>query len=360
MKLLLFVLAGAFPLLFGTKRPGGVPGEEKKAETLIEFRIDKRIESCYIVFLLTGKYPVMTPFANEYKTDALAYFSKHKNHKAVWLADYLVQRKFYADYAVSWMLQHSDFPDFNKNYAINFPFEGRQLNADTLELFREEMINFYKDADCEQFFTAQQNFLEKMVASVRSDLTRQDLVKIIEDYFGEKKEAGYTVILSPLVHSGGFAVERTDKNELFAVIGPGGVQEGFPQFEKVYLEQDMIIHEFSHNYANPVTEKFMKKTRKFEAKLFPPVKEAVTNEGYADWESFITELIVRATTLRIVERTYGREAAEELLEYENYVGFIYVRDIADELKIYEAQRKKYPGFEHFYPQIVKRLGRIRP
>ncbi len=324
----------------------------------LQFLTDKRVETLYIVFLFSD-YPLLTPFPNSYKSDALRYFNKYKNHKAVLLAKDLVQKGLVADYAVNWLFQHSDFPEFTRTRTVNFPFDIRPISSDSLELFRKELIDFYTEAHCDSFFRSQDLFLNKMVDDVQDSFSRKDIVQVIENYFGIKKTATYYVVLAPLLHSGGFATERTDKDELSVLIGPGGVIDSFPKFDKAFLEQDLVIHEFSHNYSNPVVEQFMNETKKFENKLFPAIKEKVKQEGYATWESFMLELIVRATTIRIVENIYGAEAAKELTDYEKSVGFGYVVDIADELKIYESQRDKYTTLSEFYPNIIRRLGQIK-
>ncbi len=130
-----------------------------------------------------------------------------------------------------------------------------------------------------------------------------------------------------------------------------------PVFDKEFLEQDLIIHEFGHSYANNIVDEYSSMTEKYENKLFPSVKEKLENEG-VNKESFMYEIIVRAVTIRIVENNYGKEAAGKLLDYELSVGFKYMTDIVDELKNYESQRDKYPGLKDFFPRIIKRLDKI--
>lgn len=326
--------------------------------TFLEFQTDKRLETLYIVFLFSD-YPILTPFPNSYKSYALKYFDKYRNHKAIHLAKKLVQVGFVADYAVNWLYQHTNFPEFAKKQTVNFPFESRPINSDSLEVFRKELINFYNETHCDSFFLTQNIFLKKMISTVKNSFSRKDIIQVIENYFGIHKTAKYNVTLSPLIHSGGFAIERTDKSELYALIGASGVKDSFPIFDKVYLEQDMVIHEFSHNYSNPIVDRFMAETKKFENNLFPSVREKVKQEGYTTWESFMHELIVRATTIRIVEKIYGTEAATELTDYEKSVGFDYVTYIVKELKIYESQRDKYKTLTEFYPNIIRCLKQIK-
>jgi hypothetical protein len=324
----------------------------------LQFGTDKRLETLYIVFLFSD-YPVLTPFPNAYKTEALVYFAPYKQHRAVQLAKDLIPRGLVADYAVNWLFQHSQFPGLEKTRTIDFPFEARPLQQDSLELFRQALKDFYIEARCDSFFALQQVFLDKMVSTVRDSFTSKDILSVIEEYFGIRKEAKYDIILSPLMHSGGFSIERTDEHELYALIGPNRVEGNSPVFDRTFLEQDLVIHEFSHNYANPIVDQYMNQTKALEKDLFPPVRSSVEQEGYSTWESFMQELVVRATTIRIVGNLYGKEAARDLLDYEKSVGFGYVTELTDELKVYESQRDKYPTLADFYPRLIQRLEKVR-
>ena len=322
------------------------------------FSTDKRIETLYFVFLLSD-YPLVTTHSSGYKTSVLHYFDKYRDHQAVLLAKELTSKGFSFDYAVNWVYQHSDFPALEKSYEVSFPFHERKISPDSLERFREELVRFYHQTNCDGFFTVQHEFLEQMVDRVEGSFGKKNIIGVIEDYYGVKKDADYYVILSPLLHSGGFSIERSNlhdkKKELYAVIGPSGLKDSLPEFDKVFLEQDMVIHEFSHNYANPIVEKFIHQTASLEQAVYNPVKKKVKEEGYDSYEAFLYELIVRATTLRIVEIVYGEEEAEQLLEYEKSAGFASIEKVAEALKKYEKQRDKYPSLEEFFPEIINSL-----
>lgn len=351
-------------LLFSAAVPGSFKGSPSKpdqaafpADKRVVFQTDKRVETLYFVFLLCD-YPVMTPYPSAYKEAAKTWFTPHRDHAAVKLGTALIQKGFYTDYAMNWLFLHSHMPVLKRNRRVDFPFEQRAIDPDSLALFRKALADFYVDAGCEAFLRSQQSLLDKMILSTYDSLTRKDIIQVIERYYGIRKKGTFTVILSPLLHSGGFAIQRTDKNEQYVVIGPGGQKDSLPYFDKVFLEQDMVIHEFSHNYANPIVDRFMTESKKLEADLFPPVKDLVEEEGYSSWEGFMYELIVRSTTIRLVEQVYGPEAAAELMEYEKSVGFEYVEIVVEELKQYEVDRAKYPSLVEFYPNILKRLGAI--
>ncbi len=362
MKSLLSILTFLSWIFFsccGNKsNPDRPPAIAAKPKPALVFKTDKRVETLYMVFLFSD-YPVMTTYSNAYKSAALAYFGPFKNHRAITLAKDLVPRGFVADYAVNWLFQYSEFPKFEKTRTVNFPFEVRPIDQDSLALFAQALRDFYVKAKCDSFFSAQQAFLNAMTVAVKDSFTRKDIIKVIEDYFGVHKAAEYVIILSPLMHSGGFAIERTDVNELYALVGPNGGEGALPQFDRTFLEQDLVIHEFSHNYGNPIVDRYRAQTQSLEKDLFPPIMKQVQAEGYGNWHAFLQELLIRATTIRIVEHVYGQKAATELMDYEKSVGFAYVTTLTEALKTYESQRSKYPDLSAFYPEIISGLEGLR-
>lgn len=341
-------------LLFSTTASFAAQPAEKSS---LEFKVDKRLETLYYVFLLAD-YPLVTRFDNTYKADAKTYFQSYKDHQAVTLVRKLMENGFATDYAVSWLYQYSGFPQFKKQGSVNYPFEEMGLNKDSLELLHAALIDFYKTAKCDAFLAKEKSFLSTMIKNAEDSFSRKDVVKVIEDYFGVKSNAKFYIVLSPLLHSGGYSLERTDAHEVYALIGPGSSENGMPVFDKIFMEQDIAIHEFTHNYANIIVDLYMAQSKPLEPKIFPPVKDLVADQGYPDWKTFMYELLVRATTIRIAEKMYGKAAADELVEYEKSVGFQYVVEVCDELAKYETQRDKYPTMTDFYPVILKRLEKI--
>jgi hypothetical protein len=339
-------------------KSGNISGNSR-----LKFNYDKRVETVYFVLMLTGDYDILiSRHPSSYKSAVSKYFSKYKDHKAVVYAKRLISAGFGFDFAANWIFKFSDFPEFLEINNVNFPFSELKINADTLELFRNSLTAFYKESNCDSFFTSQKDFLNEMISNTENSFSRKDLPEIIAGYYGNKKEADFFVVLSPLLNSGGYGIDCDNKvrnkKELTALIGPNGEIDFIPVFDKTFLEQDLIIHEFGHSFANEIVDQYSGLINKYENSLFPSIKENLENEGIGK-ESFMYELLVRAVTIRIVEITYGKTAADKLLEYEMSIGFKYVKDVADELKNYETQRNKYPTLKDFFPEIVNRLVKIK-
>lgn len=324
----------------------------------ISFRSDQKLEVLYYVFLL-AEYPLISQYQSQYKSEVIEHYTKFKSHKAVTIAKELFGKEFVADSPVSWVFQYSDFPEFEKKHEADFPFEELPITNDSYELFRKELINFFNDTKSDSFLISQQAFLDSMILSVSSSYSQKNIIQIIEDYFGEEKDAKCDIILSPLLHSGGFSIEYTSKKEMLALIGPNDSKNSRLHFDQDYLEKDIAIHEFSHNYTNPIVDEFSQQTQEFEGALYPPIKEQIKEEGYASWQACMYELIVRATSIRIAKKVYGNKTANEIMEYDKKVGFIYIEALTNKLAEYEDKRDQYPTFRRFYPELIKEFERLR-
>ena len=93
-------------------------------------------------------------------------------------------------------------------------------------------------------------------------------------------------------------------------IQPTGIsREGLPE----YRSWDIIIHEFSYSFINPLTEEFESEFRNTSkllkyaesrmkglfSSLLGFLSKPIKEQAYKDWRTFINEHIVVATVLKI-------------------------------------------------------------
>lgn len=199
---------------------------------------------------------------------------------------------------------------------------------------------------------------EQIISQIKKSETIDELPIYLEKYYG-KKLSSYNLILSPLLHSGGFNSEITDQNgkkEVYALIGPNGEIDFVPYFDKNYMETDMILHEFGHSFVNPLVEKYDIEIERLKSKYFTQkLEENAKLQGYGEWKYVFNELLLRATTIQIAQKHFGKEKANKLLEYEKSIGFELVEKILEILREYETNRNKYVDFDKFYPILIERM-----
>jgi hypothetical protein len=190
--------------------------------------------------------------------------------------------------------------------------------------------------------------------------TIAQLPDYLENYYG-KKLGSYHLILSPLMHSGGFnseIINSKGEREVYAAVGPNGEIDFVPYFDKDYLEMDLILHEFGHSFVNPLMEKYAKEIESLKSKYDTEHFANIAKEqGYGEWKYAFNELVVRAATIKITAKHFGKVKANELLDYEKSIGFTLVETIVNLLDEYSNQHDT--KFDDFYPVMLKRLSVLK-
>ena len=324
----------------------------------LNITIDEKIETIYSIAFLDN-YFLVSNHDNLYKSKLRKKLDALKNHKAVVLFDTLSKKHGFNFYKVTdWALQFGKFPELNKVREVAEPYSFVETDSEyLLKNFKKEFISFNQDSLFQEYLTEIKPLNEKIINQVKESKSIQELPTYLERYYGTKL-GSYNLILSPLVHSGGFNAEFIEdgKKEVYAIIGPNGEIEHIPYFEKEFLEMDLILHEFGHSFVNPLTEKYHNDIENLKEKYYTEnLKRIGENEGYSKWTNVFNELLIRATTIRITEKNFGTEKAKELLDYEKSIGFSLVENIVEILKEYEKNRKKYPNFNKFYPILNERM-----
>jgi hypothetical protein len=329
-------------------------------KTKLNITIDNRIETLYSVAYFDN-YFLANKHANIYKNTLNKIATPLKNHRAVALFD-SISKKYHFSYnrPVEWILLFSDFPEFKKiNNTKNANIESIEKGKENLlEEFKNELIKFNQDSLFQKYLKEIKPINEKVINKVLESKTILDLPNYLEEYYGTKLYS-YNLILSPLIHSGGFnseIINQRGETEVYTTIGPNGEIDFYPHFEKEYLETDMILHEFGHSFVNPMLKKFNEqvenlKTKYYDDKLIKNGKE----EGYNEWKYVFNEILLRSVVINITRLKYGNKNADKLLEYEKSIGFDLVEKISEKLKSYEEDRVTFKKFEDFYPILLNDL-----
>ncbi|MDY3548941.1 DUF4932 domain-containing protein [Riemerella anatipestifer] len=321
--------------------------------------IDEKIETLYAVAFLNN-YFLVSPHDNLYKWKLKNDYKELKNHKAVTLFDELSKKHNFNGYKiVHWILQFDTFPALNelKKVADPFPFVKPE-NEELLVEFKKELLAFNNEPMFRKYWDEIQEYNIKVTKQVEKSPTIQHLPTYLEEYYGKKLKS-YNLILSPLLHTGGFNAEMLSpqgQKEVYAIVGPNGEIDFIPYFDKDYIETDMILHEFGHSFVNPITDKYDAEIEKLKSKYYTnELKETGKKQGYNEWKYVFNELLLRATTIKIAEKYFGKEVAKANLQQEISAGFGLVENMVKILDEYEQNRKKYPTFDMFCPVLIDRM-----
>lgn len=326
----------------------------------LNISIDDRIETLYSIAYFDD-YFLVNKHANIYKNTLDQKLKILKNHRAVTLFDSISKKYNFSYYRpVEWILQHSKFPELQKTKRkIDENDETITKGKEyLLEDFKKELIKFNQDSLFQKYLKGIKPINEKVIKTVSESKSIKFLPDYLEEYYGTKLSS-YNLILSPLLHSGGFnseIVNEKGEKEVYAIIGPNGEIDFYPHFDKDYLEMDMILHEFGHSFVNPLTDKYANQIENLKTKYYDEkLQKNAKKQGYSQWKYVFNEILLRAIVINITRSKFGNEKANKLLEFEKSVGFDLVEKVSEKLKIYEKNRKKHKKFEDFYTTLLKEL-----
>jgi hypothetical protein len=254
-------------------------------------------------------------------------------------------------------MQFDSFPNLTQTKSSIEPIIYSD-NDILLTEFKKELINFHYDPLFQKFLKQVSSINEKLINQVNNSKTINELPSYLEEYYGIKLNS-YNLILSPFLHTGGFNIEMklaNNQKEISSIIGPNGEIDFIPYFDKDYMETDMILHEFGHSFVNPISDQYLEEIETLRNKYYTKeIRETGNKNGYDEWRYIFNEIILRATTIKITEKHFGKTKSEDNLNEEISSGFGMVKEVVKILEEYKNNRKKYPTFDMFYPILIKRL-----
>jgi hypothetical protein len=319
----------------------------------ITFCIDKRIELFNVIAYLAD-YPYLNGLDYSYKSDIEIYFAKYKQHPAIVNFESLFRKSFHSiDAPVFFMVCLDD----ELNYITEPQDVFNKTYADSL---RNMFKKFRTECKFDEFYFNHKDFYNLILSTIQFNFKDFKEKERIENYYGSKQNS-YTVILN-LLGSGNFGprIKNDSGMDIYCVIEPESNIGNIPVFSANRMFNNLICHEFSHSFVNPLVEKYIE-TVNMSSALFDTIKSSMNSQGYSDWETAVKEHIVRAVACRLAAKKYGEESSN-LIEYRNEVGhrFIYVVPLIAKLKEYEQNRERFKSFDDFFPEMLSVFTKIKP
>lgn len=309
----------------------------------LEVRVDPRIELINIVERAKSfeEKHLQEPTMQQ---EISNYFLHYKDHPAVEMMQVLEAMGFTYTKPRWFILGCSNPPELRQLYPIKqlYPYRDWIPDEESLSELILKLKDFYNDTKFGTFYCEHRENYEKLLDIVTADFKKHDYIKLLEDYFGVRKDE-YVFIYSP-TNPGGFGIwiEVEGKITIYSIMRNGDVS--------------LVLHEFGHSFVNPVTDEFKEEIIQYQ-NLFPPIRQDLP-VCYDSWWIAANEHIIRAFTARVVAIINGEVAGEQMLQRELSEGFKYVIPMYERLKEYEANRDKYPDFRSFCPRIVELFAEL--
>lgn len=316
----------------------------------ISVSVDPRIELYNILNMLVG-IPTINARPVTYKERIFTHFLPYRDHTAVKLFKECRYRGWGVDGPVFYML-HLD-ADFNLSPSLPEGIARGGGGLEAVQNLAAALKLFVRDTQFIKFFNDQREFYQLVIANTRYSFEGFDERVRLEKYYGQQNEH-YRIILNLLEDNGNFGtnLKTATGTHCYAVICSSKAAQDIPVFAPSFQLYNLIFHEFSHSFVNPLSETHSAELVA-EARLLEPIKQSMQHQAYQSWWTVANEHLVRAVTVRLAADKFGEAVAEKIyLKGEMGRRFIYVRALCEKLKHYEQNRAKYKTLAEFYPELI--------
>ena len=331
--------------------PGAMPDR-------IEVSVDPRIELLCVVQCLAG-YEQLGTAGTAYRREVLERFAPWQSHPAVTLFARMAREGFTRDAPPAMMLRLAEPPALELRAPFSVYIETSAGGRERLFAFLDSLRDFAAESRFMEFHAMHSDLFRRLVREESRALRHTRVVGPLEDYFGVR-EHGYHLILSPLLHPGGYAaeVERPPGIvDCYAILGPSRASHGRPRFWDPDALEALLWHEFAHVFVGNLPDPCRREIAADSA-LFEPLRAQMLPQGYARWEVCADEHLVRAVGVRFVARMEGTHAAEKALDLQMSLGFTYLPRLLAALERFERERALFPTLGDFCPELADAIHHL--
>lgn len=225
----------------------------------------------------------------------------------------------------------------------------------------EMLRDFAAATKAAEFFAERRAFFAEVESRLAARLAESKALPWFDGFFGAR--AGATCIAVAGLQCGGhnygvsvqFPSGRPDA--LRPVFGCHEFDgDGVPRFSDRLLP--LFVHELCHAYTNPIVDARYDELREVGERLFAAKAGQMRRQAYGNARTVLAETFVRACVVRCMYDTDGEAAGKRQAGAETRAHFVWVPELAELLKEYQADRARWPTFAEFVPRIRERLQEL--
>jgi Domain of unknown function (DUF4932) len=348
------ILAGVVMTFLGC---GSAAFAAEKTDSRIHVEIDPRIELFSIVFRLAGNPEYNVAADLKYAGEVDKYFAKHKDHPAIKTA-----KKLASDHDVAFETVLSLAVHLNDAYKLaeRVPLNSRTKSLDSrwptklIPQFLEQLRDFVEVSKFKAFVAQHQKFYAESAKRLNKAVEKSKYATWFNGYFAPRSKTVYDasvgLLLGPYTYAVGVDLPG-GREEVHLIAGVlFSDTKDLPVFDSD-LEGGIVDALCTYSVV-PLLNANVSKIKGPTSKIFDQIRDKMTSHGFPDWWSLARESCVRACRVRYVANTYGNRRARTELYRHQGLGFLWMPDLVDLLADYEANRKRYPTLDSFFPKIV--------
>ena len=324
----------------------------------IAFQIDPRIELFNIIAMQFG-HSGMTLSDISYKQQSLNYFSDYSDHQAPALLMETWQKGWMIDDPIFFLLYLNE--DFTIKDDLPEAIIERGGGMEQLQKLADSFRDYARVSGFYTYFNEiQKPFYEQVLSQTAFNFADFHAVDMLEENYGREANS-YNLILNINSGYGNFGKSITDSSgslDLYAIVETSVATGDVPVYTPSVATMNLILHEFSHGFVNPVIDAHADELSN-HSHLLTPIEVSMNYQAYHHWHTVVNEHIVRANVILMARQAWGETYAHQMF-YRNEMGkrYIYLDALIDKLESYHGSRNSYPSFAEFAPELITVFGEI--
>lgn len=317
------------------------------------------VELMGLIWRLAGSNEYNQCNVNTVVSSLNQHFASMKNHQAVTLAKQYSQQGVSYDavtgYANQLIFDEEGKIIFDPDYLAgsNSSFDDRWSNQQKNNMLAA-VNDFYEVSNFHEWFISTQTEQEQAIASFK-DVCNLDYTWF-DSFYGKNDKIASRIILSFMIgnHNNGISLKRKDGTFLLTpVLGCLSQNYGTVRFGG---DMNLIVHEFSHPYCNPLIEANWSSISTKANAVYNRVSSIMQNQAYSNAKTMMCETLVRSSAIRYMISHNQKNLVNMTLAREESNGFMMVRSLVDTLEKREQEASKYATLADFMPELIDAIN----
>lgn len=339
-------------------------GAQGSSKAAIPVAVDPRVELLSVVFRLAGNPEYSRGMLPGYCEAVDTHFAPVKDHAVVRRAQALRRKSGVSYDAVASFAVHLEGIDPPRFAGGKHPERlDKRWSKDDAKAFLKDLGDFAAEGKFAAFFAGQKKLYALAEGQMQKIADEQVRMAWFDEFFGERPEARFHVVLGLLNGPGNYgpsALGKDGSEDLYAILGCWDKDAaGMPRYDATIVPT--LVHEYCHSYCNPLVEAHAKLLAKSGDALFQRTAQAMKAQAYGGGHTLLCESMVRASVIRYRATVEGDKAAAEEVKEQERCSFWWAGDIAAAMADeYEKDRKRYPTLHAFAPRLAELFAAAGP
>lgn len=332
--------------------------------------VDEKQELSATVWILAGCEEYDRGVYPPYYRDIRRYFRKFKSHPVM---DFIRQMRDAPDSV--YVVSYNSVPCAAELLYIEDGHVKVRDDVDIAEYFHTQdprwteenflkyaalLDDFYVKSDYHRFFEKHSKLYAEYADSLQAGMRRLIDPDWFQDVYGKQLPV-VAVCISPAYARNNYGSIDTLTQRLLGYDRTGyypiiGVSSKPKYASNMYINGNVIIHEISHSFTNPILESYENEEQEVGRIICPYMEQELYWAGY-DWQSLYGEFFNSLMTNLYLKDVYPPLLGRSISADQNH-GFVWMKEAVDFMDRFSENRDKYRTIDDFMPEFVEYMRSV--